>query len=197
MKLEHVEAIAIDIPLRKNFGGSTYSVLKRSTVVTRLTTADGLTSSVYNGDNRAHGPEIVRIITEELFPLIKGSSIFASERMWEKMFALAIANRNRKTLLEAIACVDCAVWDLIGSRGDVRELGRRDGAPRRIADLAAAPVGRAARHVRRVLCRSRARSRVADDVDESAHAAERLDRSLARAGIRLSSSSRTCSSATG
>ena len=31
MKLDHVEAIAVEIPLTKNFGGSTYSVLKRST----------------------------------------------------------------------------------------------------------------------------------------------------------------------
>jgi hypothetical protein len=29
MKVEKVEAIAVDIPLKKNFGGSTYSVLKR------------------------------------------------------------------------------------------------------------------------------------------------------------------------
>ena len=95
MKLERVEAIAVDIPLKKNFGGSTYSVLKRSTVVTRLATNDGLTSNVYNGDNREHGAEIVRIITDELFPLVKGLSIFESERMWEKMFALSLANRDR------------------------------------------------------------------------------------------------------
>lgn len=124
MKLENIEAIALEIPLTKNFGGSTYSVLKRCTVVTRLKTSDGLTSEVYNGDNRVHGTEIVRLITEELFPLVKGMSIFETERMWEKMFALTHTSRDRKTLLEAIACVDCALWDLIGkSLGkSVREL---------------------------------------------------------------------------
>src|SRR3989442_10732016 len=30
------------------------------------------------------------------------------------MFALGHAQRDRKTLLEAIACVDCAIWDLVG-----------------------------------------------------------------------------------
>ena len=114
MKIQSVEAIAIDIPLTKNFGGSTYSVLKRSTVITRLRTKDGLVSEVFNGDNREHGPEIVRIIREELFPLAQGMSIFEHERIWEKMFALSIANRDRKTLLEAISCMDCAIWDLIG-----------------------------------------------------------------------------------
>ena len=36
VKLESIEAIAVEIPLKKNFGGSTYSVLKRCTIVTRL-----------------------------------------------------------------------------------------------------------------------------------------------------------------
>ena len=59
MKLQSIETIAIDIPLKQNFGGATYSVLKRSTVITRLRAADGLVSNVYNGDNRAHAGEIV------------------------------------------------------------------------------------------------------------------------------------------
>jgi D-galactarolactone cycloisomerase len=124
MRIHSVEAIAIDIPLRKNFGGSTYSVLKRSTVITRLRTEDGLQSEVYNGDNREHGREIVRIIREELAPLIVGEDVFATERIWAKLFALTTANRDRKTLMEAIACVDCALWDVIGkaSGRSVREL---------------------------------------------------------------------------
>jgi D-galactarolactone cycloisomerase len=130
MKLDHIEAIAVEIPLKKNFGGSTYSVLKRCTIVTRLATGDGLTSEVYNGDNREHGSEIVRLLTDALFPLVKGMSIFESERIWEKMFALSHTHRDRKTLLEAIACLDCAVWDLIGKAlgKSVRELlgGYRD-----------------------------------------------------------------------
>ena len=60
-------------------------------------------------------------------------SIFDSERIWEKMFALTVPNRDRKTLLEAIACIDCAVWDVIGKATgrSVRELlgGYRDAVP--------------------------------------------------------------------
>ena len=133
MKMQSVEAIAIDIPLPLNFGGATYNVLKRSTVITRLRTSDGLTSNVYNGDNRAHAGEIARIVTEDLFPLIKGMRIFEYERIWEKMFALTTAQGDRKVLLEAISCMDCAIWDLIGkSLGkSVRELlgGYRDTLP--------------------------------------------------------------------
>lgn len=114
MKIESIEAIAIEIPLKKNFGGSTYSVLKRCTVITRARTDEGLTSEVYNGDNRENGHEIVRLIQEDLAPRVKGSDILEVERAWQAMFDLTHTSRDRKTLLEAVSCVDCALWDLVG-----------------------------------------------------------------------------------
>src|SRR5262249_15997355 len=77
-------------------------------------TEEGITSEVYNGDNRAHSRDIARMIREELAPLIVGMDVFASERIWATLFPLSYAARDRKTLMEAIACVDCAVWDVIG-----------------------------------------------------------------------------------
>ena len=66
MRIHSVDAIAIDIPLKKNFGGATYSVLKRSTVITRLRTVGGLTSEVYNGDNREHAGALSQQATETI-----------------------------------------------------------------------------------------------------------------------------------
>jgi D-arabinonate dehydratase len=114
LRIESVDALAVDIPLTRNFGGSTYAVLKRSTVITRMRTTGGLVSEVYNGDNREHGPEIVRLIREVLAPRVRGLGVLEAEQIWERLFALTHASRDRKTLLEAIACVDCAVWDLAG-----------------------------------------------------------------------------------
>ncbi len=114
MRINSIEAIAIDIPLAMNFGGATYSVLKRSTVITRLRTEDGLVSEVYNGDNREHGLEICRLIEDVLAPAIRGHDVFAYERIWEALFAFTIPNGDRKAMLEAISCIDCAVWDVMG-----------------------------------------------------------------------------------
>ena len=114
MRIENIEAVPIEIPLAKNFGGSTYTVLTRCTVITRMRTDAGLVSEVYNGDNREDGREIARLIHEALAPRIRGRSIFEGERIWEDLFALTHAMRSRKILLEAIACIDCAVWDLVG-----------------------------------------------------------------------------------
>lgn len=124
MRITAVEAIAVDIPLSRNFGGSTYNVLKRSTVITRLRTEAGLVSNVYNGDNRAHGAQIARLVENDLLNVIKGLSIFERELAWDRMFALTHAAGDRKLLLEAIACVDCALWDLTGRAlgKSVREL---------------------------------------------------------------------------
>ena len=114
MRIHSIEAIPIEMPLGRNFGGSTYTVLKRCTVVTRMRTDEGLVSEVYNGDNREHGREIVRLIHDELAPRVRGRSLFEGERIWDELFALTHGTRDPKTLLEAIACVDCALWDLVG-----------------------------------------------------------------------------------
>ncbi len=114
MRIHSIEAIAVDIPLDMNFGGATYSVLKRSTVVTRLRTDDGLESEVYNGDNREGGLEICHLIQDVLAPAVVGMDARQIERVWAAMAALTIPNGDRKLLLEAIACVDCALWDVFG-----------------------------------------------------------------------------------
>jgi D-galactarolactone cycloisomerase len=36
------------------------------------------------------------------------------EHLWRRMFQLAVPNRDRKLVMEAIACVDTALWDLLG-----------------------------------------------------------------------------------
>jgi D-galactarolactone cycloisomerase len=91
MRIEKVEAIPIEVPLRRVFSGSGYRV-----------------------DNRAQGRAIARIVEDELAPLLIGEDATKIERLWSKMFPLAHPNRDRKLVMEAIACVDTALWDLLG-----------------------------------------------------------------------------------
>lgn len=114
MHVEAMEVIPIEIPLIKDFGGSTYHVPSRCTIITRMRTNDGLVSEVYNGDNREHSLEIVKIIRQELEPIVIGQDIHQVEYLWEKMYSITYRNRNRKLAIEAIACVDTALWDLMG-----------------------------------------------------------------------------------
>ncbi|TMK06200.1 MAG: mandelate racemase/muconate lactonizing enzyme family protein, partial [Alphaproteobacteria bacterium] len=114
MKIERIEAIPVEIPLNKVFSGSGYRVASRNTIITRIHTAGGLASEVYNGDNRAHGRDIALIIQNELAPLLIGEDARHIERLWARMFPVSIPNRDRKQVMEAIACVDTALWDLLG-----------------------------------------------------------------------------------
>jgi L-alanine-DL-glutamate epimerase-like enolase superfamily enzyme len=114
MKIASVEAVPIEMPLNKVFSGSGYRVASRNTIVTRIRTEGGLASDVYNGDNRAHGGAIARIVADELAPLLIGRDAGRIEALWADLFRLTIPNRDRKQLMEAIACVDTALWDLLG-----------------------------------------------------------------------------------
>lgn len=119
MKIKKVSVIAVEIPLARNFGGSRYSVTKRCTIITRMETDSGLISEIYNGDNRERMAEVVDIIEKELTPMVIGEDVFAVERIWQKMFKAAEWNRDRKLVMEAIACVDSAIWDLMGKAAGV------------------------------------------------------------------------------
>ena len=73
MLIDNVEAIPIEVPLRQVFSGSGYRVDSRCTVITRIHTADGLVSEVYNGDNRVPGRTIAHVVEDELAPLLIGA----------------------------------------------------------------------------------------------------------------------------
>ncbi len=113
MRIERIEAIPVSIPLEKTFSGSGYHVSSRATVITRIH-AGGLVSEVYNNDDRSNGREIKRIIEAEIAPLIVGEPVHAWERIWQKMARITIPHGNQHLRMMAIACVDTAVWDLLG-----------------------------------------------------------------------------------
>ena len=119
MKIEKIKATPIKIPLPKPLSGSTYTVTSRCTVITQIFTDEGAISEVYNGDNRIAGAEVARIIEEELQPLVVGESVFASELIWSRMFERTHAIRQFPLYMQAIACVDTAVWDLKGKAANL------------------------------------------------------------------------------
>jgi len=114
MRIKEIVNIPIEIPLTKSYGGSTYNVPKRCTIITRMRTENGLISEVYNGDNRDYALDIIGIIQRELAPLLIGEDALQIERLWEKMYSISYRNRDRQLVMEAIACVDTALWDLLG-----------------------------------------------------------------------------------
>jgi D-galactarolactone cycloisomerase len=113
--IDRLETIALRAPLGRRFVGSAYSMTNRCTIVTRLYTADGLVSEVYSGDTDDEQDVVVGIIHDELAPAVIGRSATDPEGAWRAMEpATNNILRDRGLALQAIACVDTAIWDLFG-----------------------------------------------------------------------------------
>jgi L-alanine-DL-glutamate epimerase-like enolase superfamily enzyme len=113
--IERFETLALRAPLDRRYEGSAYSMDSRCTIVTRLSTADGVVSEVYSGDTDVEQAVIVGIIHDELAPLVIGRSAADPEGAWRAMEpATNDILRDRGLALQAIACVDTAIWDLFG-----------------------------------------------------------------------------------
>lgn len=113
--IERIETLAVRAPLVRRFEGSGYSMVNRSTIVTRMFTADGLVAEVYNGDTDEEQPLILDIIHKELAPRVMGRTATDPEGAWSAMEpSTNDILRDRGLALQAIACIDTAIWDLLG-----------------------------------------------------------------------------------
>jgi D-arabinonate dehydratase len=113
--IERVEVIPVRVPLARRFAGSHYSMTTRCTIVTRVYTAGGIVGEAFNGDTDAEQPLIVGIITGEITRRVTGMSAANIEGCWEAMLPSTYdILRDRSLALQAMACVDTALWDALG-----------------------------------------------------------------------------------
>ena len=113
--IDRIETISLRAPLGRRFSGSAYSMDNRCTIVTRLHTADGLVSEVYTGDTDVEQPIITSIIHDELAPRLLGRTATDPEGTWRAMEpASNDILRDRGLALQAISCLDEAIWDVFG-----------------------------------------------------------------------------------
>ena len=116
MKIESIETIPMRVPLPFTYKGSYYKMRNRSTIITRIRTSDGIVGEAYNADeDEPLQSEILTILHEELAPRVIGLDAFATERVWEAMLPATFDQlRPRWYAMQAIACIDTAVWDAVG-----------------------------------------------------------------------------------
>jgi D-arabinonate dehydratase len=115
LRIERIEVVPIRVPLARRFAGSHYSMDSRCTIVTRVFTSGGVVGESYNGDTDAEQPAIVGIVRDEIAPRLQGLSALQVERCWEAMLPPTYdILRDRSLALQAMACVDSALWDAVG-----------------------------------------------------------------------------------
>ncbi len=115
LEIRSIETVPIRVPLPRTYKGSRYQMTHRSTLITRVVTEDGLVGEAYAGDEDAGLLEIDGIIRDEIGPALIGEDAFAVERLWELARPATFdILRDRRLGLVACACVDTAIWDLVG-----------------------------------------------------------------------------------
>ncbi len=124
MKITQIEVIPLMRKLDQAFEGGTYRIVNRNTLVTRVYTDDGLCGEAFGGDEDMVQGRIVSLIRDHFTPMLIGEDPRDIERLWQKMFFcnVDLGNRglhvldllNRGVLMQAIAAVDNALWDLLG-----------------------------------------------------------------------------------
>jgi L-alanine-DL-glutamate epimerase-like enolase superfamily enzyme len=115
LTIESVETIPVRVPLDSTYRGSHYKMTHRSTVITRITTAEGIVGEAYVGDEDHALEEICEIVRTEIAPLLIGEDAYATERIWE--LGQPVTRdilRDRRVSLVALAGVDTAIWDAVG-----------------------------------------------------------------------------------
>jgi L-alanine-DL-glutamate epimerase-like enolase superfamily enzyme len=124
MKIDHIEAIPLDLKLSEIFKGGTYQVASRPTIVTRVYLTGNIVGETYGGDEFHTQRQIVNVIHNHLRLLLIGQDVRDFQRLWELMFHIDLDRENRGLhqldmhprgiLMQAISCVDNAMWDARG-----------------------------------------------------------------------------------
>ena len=116
LKIERIETIPIRVPLPFTYQGSYYRMRNRCTIVTRVYTSEGIVGEAYNADEDSPmQEEILTILRDEVAPRVVGLDALETERSWEAMLPATFDQlRPRWYAMQAIACVDTAIWDAVG-----------------------------------------------------------------------------------
>ena len=115
LPIHAIDVIPIRVPLNRTYHGSGYRMDHRSTVIVRITAGDGIVGEAYAGDEDASLLEIVKVIEEELSPVLIGEDALAVERCWQLTRPATFdILRDRRVALVACAAVDTALWDAAG-----------------------------------------------------------------------------------
>jgi D-galactarolactone cycloisomerase len=115
LRIRSIETVPVRVTLEKLYRGSHYNMPRRCTIITRVITDGGVIGECYNADADEEQATIMQIIHDELAPLVIGKDAMAVENCWEAMRRITFDQlRDRRFAMQAIACVDSAIWDAIG-----------------------------------------------------------------------------------
>jgi L-alanine-DL-glutamate epimerase-like enolase superfamily enzyme len=120
LHIRAIETVPVRVTLGRLYRGSYYRMPRRCTIITRVSTEEGITGEAYNADADEDQATIMTIIQREIAPLLAGQDAVSIERCWDLMNSVTRDQlRDRRLAMQAIGCVDSALWDAIGKALDM------------------------------------------------------------------------------
>jgi L-alanine-DL-glutamate epimerase-like enolase superfamily enzyme len=112
MRITNVETrlLAVELPLE--FEGGTYSINRRSAVLCRLTTDEGLTATVCVGNEDHYSDYFFALLRGAFKEIVVGQDPTRTEHLWAQMAAMATGYVDKAELTKAMSTLDIALWDL-------------------------------------------------------------------------------------
>ena len=114
MKIERVEALALNARIEKPFHIATTTFDEVRALIVRVITDDGI---IGIGESVVRSaPRATKYIVEDMLaPLILGEDPMNAAALWWKMFsAMRTRGHTKGHFVEAVSGVDVAIWDIIG-----------------------------------------------------------------------------------
>jgi L-alanine-DL-glutamate epimerase-like enolase superfamily enzyme len=114
MKITSIQTLALEAPLEKPWQISTFTLSSLTATAVRVFTDEGIHGT---GECIARlGPGVsAAVVREILAPVLIGRDPQNVEALWEDMYrTMRARGHSRGFLMEAIAGVDIALWDLLG-----------------------------------------------------------------------------------
>lgn len=113
--ITEIETIALKVKMAKAATGSTLKLTHRCTILTRIHTNVGVVGECFNGNDDALQETIIKMIQEELKPLLIGHRVMAIDDIWRlTRKATEPFLKDRRIALRAQSCVDSALHDVVG-----------------------------------------------------------------------------------
>jgi L-alanine-DL-glutamate epimerase-like enolase superfamily enzyme len=111
MKITNVEARLLETELPVEFEGGTYSIARRSAVLCRLTSDEGLVSTVCVGNESHYSEYFFELLGGPFKQIVLHSDPLQVESIWQRMCAMATGYVNKAEMIKAISTLDIALWD--------------------------------------------------------------------------------------
>ncbi len=111
-KIERIEVMQVDLIPKVVRTDAIQAFTKQETPIVRITTDDNVVGIGYAYTVGTGGSAVVRMITDELAPMLIGRDPALIEQIWKDSFFHLHANAVGATVSLSLAAIDLALWDI-------------------------------------------------------------------------------------